>query len=71
MITEVARPMWVGFIPFAIIVGSLSLAILASILVRPAVPRVTLVFVGTIFMLLSALVVTTWAGGIVFSAIIP
>ncbi len=71
MITEVAQPMWVGFIPFTIIVGSLSLAILASILVRPALPRVTLVFVGTILTLLSTLVVTTWAGGIVFSAIIP
>ena len=68
---EAASPMWIGFIPFTIIVGSLSLSILASILVRPAVPRVTLVFVGTIFFLLAAFIAATWAGGVFFSSIIP
>lgn len=71
MTAEVASPMWVGFIPFTIIVGSLSLAILSSILIRPAVPRVTLVFVGTIFFLLTAFIAATWAGGVFFSAVIP
>lgn len=71
MIIEVAKPVWVGFIPFTIIVGSLSLAMISSILIRPAVPRVTLIFLGTIFTLLSTFLAAMWAGGIFFSAIIP
>lgn len=71
MTTEVASPMWVGFIPFSIIVGSLSLAVLSSVLIRPVGSRTTLIFVGTIFLLLSVLVVGTWAGGVFFSTVIP
>ncbi|MDO8716470.1 MAG: hypothetical protein Q7J73_06650 [Dehalococcoidales bacterium] len=71
MNSEVVGPMWVGFIPFTIIVGSLSLAVIASILIRPAVPRVTLVFVGTIFSILTAFIAATWAGGVFFSFVIP
>lgn len=68
---EAAGPMWVGYIPFTILVGSLCLAILASILVRPVGDRTTLIFVGTIFFLLAAFIAGTWAGGIFFSLIIP
>ena len=68
---EAAGPMWVGYIPFTILVGSLCLAILASILIRPFQLRPTLVFVGTIFFLFSALLVGTWGGGLLFSLIIP
>ncbi len=71
MTTEVASPMWVGFIPFTIIVGSLSLAVFSSILIRPVRSRTTLIFVGTILLLLSVLISGTWAGGVVFSSIIP
>lgn len=68
---EATGPMWIGYIPFTILVGSLCLAILASILVRPFQARTTLVFVGTILFLFSALLVGTWGGGLLFSLIIP
>lgn len=68
---EAVSPMWVGYIPFTILVGSLCLAILASVLVKPVAARTTFVFVGTIFFLLSALIAGTWAGGVFFSLIIP
>ncbi len=68
---EVLGPMWIGFIPFSIIVGSLCLAMLSALLIRPWQPRVTFIFIGTIFFLLFALIAASWAGGLFFSLIVP
>ncbi len=54
---------WLGFVVFAIVIGSLFLIILASILGRPWKPKVTLVFIGLMFTLAVSFVAFTWLFG--------
>ncbi len=54
---------WLGFIVFAIVIGSLFLIILSAILGRPWKPKVTLVFIGLIFTMAASFVAFTWLFG--------
>ena len=71
MITQVGHIGWLGWIVFAIVVGSLFFTILAAMLGRPWKPRVTLLFLGTMFTLAIAFVLAFWLGGRIFSAFVP
>jgi len=62
---------WLGWIVFAIVVGSLFLTILAAVLGRPWKPKVTLLVLGTMFTLAIAFVLAFWLGGRIFSAFVP
>ena len=62
---------WLGWIVFAIVVGSLLFTILAAILGRPWKPRVTLLVLMTMFTMAIAFVMTFWLGGRIFSAFVP
>ena len=54
---------WLGFVIFAIVIGSLFLIILSSILGRPWKPKVTLVFIGLMFTLIAGFIAFTWLFG--------
>ncbi len=69
--TEVSHIPWLGFVVLSIVVGSLSLIILAAILGKPRKPKVTMVFVGMIFTLLAIFIVGIWLGASVFGLFIP
>ncbi len=71
MMDQVGHIGWLGWITFAIVVGSLFLTILAAILGRPWRPKVTLLILTTMATLAIAFVLTFWLGGLVFSALIP
>jgi hypothetical protein len=71
MINQVGHIGWLGWIVFAIVVGSLFFTILAAILGRPWKPRVTLVVVMTMLTLAVAFVLAFWLGGRIFSAFVP
>lgn len=71
MINQVGHIGWLGWIVFAIVIGSLFLTILAAILVRPWKPKATLLVLGTMFTLAIAFVLTFWLGGLIFSAFVP
>jgi hypothetical protein len=71
MINQVGHIGWLGWIVFAIVVGSLFLTILAAILGRPWKPKVTLLVLATMFTLAIAFVLAFWLGGLVFSAFVP
>jgi len=71
MINQVGHLEWLGWIVFAIVVGSLSFTILAAVLGKPWKPKVTLLFLATMFALAVAFVLAFWLGGLVFSAFIP
>ena len=71
MIHQVAHLGWLGWIIFAIVVGSLFAIVLAATFGRPWKPRVTLTFVGTLAVLSVLVVVGTWLGGLAFAVLIP
>lgn len=71
MINQVGHIGWLGWIVFAIVVGSLFLTILAAVLGRPWKPKVALLVLGTMFTLAIAFVLAFWLGGLIFSAFIP
>lgn len=71
MSAEVVNPDWFGFIGFTILVVCFVFVILAALLGNPRKPKLALVFIGTIFFLLTAFIMATWAGGAFFSLIIP
>ncbi len=71
MISQVGHIGWLGWIVFAIVVGSLFLTILAAVLGRPWKPRVTLLVVVTMFTLAIVFVLAFWLGGFIFSAFVP
>lgn len=71
MEAEVSHIGWLGFIVFTIVVGSLSLIILAAILGKPWKPKVTLVFIGSILLLFTGFIVASWIGGAVFGIFVP
>ncbi len=71
MISQVGHIGWLGWIVFAIVIGSLFLTILAAVLGRPWKPRVTLLVVVTMFTLAITFVLAFWLGGLIFSAFVP
>jgi hypothetical protein len=71
MINQVGHIGWLGWIVFAIVVGSLFFTILAAMLGRPWKPRVTLLVLVTVFTLAIAFVLAFWLGGRIFSAFVP
>ena len=71
MMSQIGHIGWLGWIVFAIVVGSLFFTILAAILVRPWKPKVTLLVVVTMFTLAIAFVLAFWLGGLIFSAFVP
>ncbi len=71
MINQVGHIGWLGWITFAIVVGSLFCMILAVILGRPRKPKVILLVLGTMATLALAFVLAFWFGGLIFSAFIP
>ncbi len=71
MINQVGHIGWLGWITFAIIVGSLFFMIMAAILGRPWKPKVTLLVLVSMFVLAIAFVLAFWLGGLVFSAFVP
>ena len=71
MMSQIGHIGWLGWIVFAIVVGSLFFTILAAILVRPWKPKVTLLVVVTMFTLAIAFVLAFWLGGNIFSAFVP
>jgi hypothetical protein len=70
MINQVGHIGWLGWIVFAIVIGSLFLAILAAVLIRPWKPKIALLIVLTIFTLAIAFVLAFWLGGLLFSAFV-
>ncbi len=71
MINQVGHIGWLGWITFAIIVGSLFFMIMAAMLGRPWKPKVTLLVLVSMFVLAIAFVLAFWLGGLVFSAFVP
>ena len=69
MTEQVAHMGSLGWIVFAIVVGSVFLVILAAILGKPRKPKVTLMFITTLFALTIAVIVGIWVGGLVFSGL--
>lgn len=67
MIEQVGHIGWLGWIVFAIVVGSVFLVILAAIFGTPPKPKVTLTFIGALSALLVTIVVGIWVGGLIFS----
>ncbi len=70
MESEVSHISWLGFIPFTIIMVSLSFIILASILGKPWKPKVTLIVIGSILTLYVTFVLIFLIGGAFFSLFI-
>jgi hypothetical protein len=58
---------WLGFIIFAIVVGSLGCIVLAALCGRPWKPRVTLLVMVTLGTLTTTLILGMWVGGRVFA----
>ena len=71
MINQVGHIGWLGWIVFAIVVGSLSLTILAAVLIKPRKLKIILLVLGTMFTLVIAFALAFWLGGLVFSAFVP
>ncbi len=71
MINQVSHIGWLGWIVFAIVVGSLFLTILAAVLIKPRKLKVILLVLGTMFTLVIAFALAFWLGGLVFSAFAP
>lgn len=71
MSVEVLHIGWLGYVAATIVLGSLFLIILAAIIGKPWKPKVTLVFIGTIFIIFGAFVAATWLGGIFLSIFVP
>ncbi len=71
MINQVGHIGWLGWITFAIVVGSLFFTILAAILGSPRRPQVALLVLATMATLAITFVLTFWLGGLVFSAFAP
>ncbi len=71
MIHQVAHMGWLGWIVFAIVIGSLLGVVLAATLGRPWKPTIVLTFVGTLAVLTVVVVVGMWLGGFAFSVFIP
>ncbi len=71
MINQVGHIGWLGWIVFAVVVGSLLLTILAAVFARPWKPKLALLVLGTMLTLAIAFVLAFWFGGLVFSAFIP
>lgn len=71
MESEVSHLDWVGFVPFTIIMVSLVFIILASILVKPWQPKVTLVVIGTVITLFVVFVMIFLVGGALLSIWVP
>jgi hypothetical protein len=71
MMNQVGHIGWLGWITFAIVVGSLSLTILAAILGKPRKPKVTLLVLASMFTVAIAFVLAFWLGGLIFSAFVP
>ncbi|MBI2328494.1 MAG: hypothetical protein HYU85_02485 [Chloroflexi bacterium] len=62
---------WLGYITFTIVLGSLSLVILASFLVKPWQPKVTAVFIGSILTLFGGFILFTFVWGLILGIFIP
>ncbi|MFQ6040651.1 MAG: hypothetical protein ACE5PV_07325 [Candidatus Poribacteria bacterium] len=69
MTEQVAHIGWLGWIVFAIVVGSVFFVILAAIFGKPRKPKVTLVFIGTLCALTATVIVGIWIGGHIFSVL--
>lgn len=69
MSAEVGHIDWLGFIIFAIVMGSLFSIVLAAALGKPRKPKVTLTVIGTLLALLAIVVAGVWVGGLIFSAL--
>lgn len=71
MVHQVAHIGWLGWIIFAIVIGSLLGVVLAATLGRPWKPKIVLTFVGTLAALSVVVVLGTWLGGFAFGVFIP
>jgi hypothetical protein len=69
MIEQVAYPEWLGWIVFALLVGSLFLVVLATLLGKDRKPKVALTVIVAMIALGVAVVGGMWIGGIVFSVL--
>jgi hypothetical protein len=71
MEAEISHIGWLGFVPFTIIIGSLFFTILAAILVKPWKLRVTLMVIGSIFLLAVFFVAFLWVGELIAGLFVP
>lgn len=71
MSAEVPHIGWLGYVVVTIVLGSLSLIILAAIIGKPWKPKVTAVFIGTILLIFGAFIAVAWLGGLFLSIFVP
>ncbi len=66
---QVGHIEWLGFVIFAIVMGSLSCIILITIFGKPRRPKVIGIVIGTLIGLLVTVIAGMGVGGLVFSAL--
>ena len=69
MVEQLAHIGWLGWIVFAIVMGSMGCVVLAAILGKPRKPKVTLVFLGSLVTLLAVVLAGMWVAGLAFSVV--
>ncbi len=69
--TEVGHIDWLGYIAFAIVLGSLFLIILASILVKPRKPKLMVMVIGPVILMAALFIALVWVGASLFGIFVP
>lgn len=68
---EVGHIDWLGYIAFAIVLGSLFLVILASILIKPRKPKAMLMVIGPVCLMAAIFIALVWVGASLFGIFVP